>query len=197
MQELAAALGHADDAAAFAAQPALATVDARVRAKALEADATARAAKDVEAYHAALERALLAFHSSKMAVVNAALRELWQKTYRGGDVDHIGVRADADAKSARSYNYRLVMVAGGAAGTSFWLAVFPADVIKSRWQVDTPGPGAQFRGVWDCARQTFASGGVRALYRGFGPCMVRAFPANATCFCVYETCVPLLTEGMG
>ena len=68
----------------------------------------------MEAYHAALERALLAFHSSKMAVVNAALRELWQKTYRGGDVDHIAVRADADAKSARSYNYRLVMVAGGA-----------------------------------------------------------------------------------
>ena len=101
-------------AAALARNPEFAGVAAAAAAKAAAAAAADHASKDVERYHAALERALLAFHSSRMAVVNAALRELWQKTYRGGDVDRIAVRADADAKSARSHNYRLVMVAGGA-----------------------------------------------------------------------------------
>lgn len=82
-----------------------------------------------------------------------------------------------------------LVVAGGAAGTAFWIPVFPADVVKSRWQVDVPGAGAQYGGVLDCARRTVASGGVRALYRGFAPAMVRAFPANAVCFLAYENVV--------
>ena len=79
-----------------------------------------------------------------------------------------------------------LVLAGGAAGTAFWIPVFPADVVKSRWQVDVPGPSAQYTGVLDCARRTVATGGVKALYRGFAPAMVRAFPANAVCFLAYE-----------
>jgi hypothetical protein len=33
------------------------------------------------------------------------IKELWQRTYRGQDIDCIQIRADADG-SARSYNYR-------------------------------------------------------------------------------------------
>jgi hypothetical protein len=32
------------------------------------------------------------------------VKELWQKTYRGQDIDYIQIKADADG--ARSYNYR-------------------------------------------------------------------------------------------
>ncbi len=34
--------------------------------------------------------------------------------------------------------------------------------------------------------QMYASEGVRGFWRGFGPCLVRSFPANAVCFMVYE-----------
>lgn len=34
----------------------------------------------------------------------------------------------------------------------------------------------------DCARKTIAADGVGALWKGFGPAMARAFPANAATF---------------
>jgi DNA repair protein RAD50 len=46
----------------------------------------------------ALEKALLSFHTSKMADINAIVKELWQKTYRNSDIDYIQVRpATAEA----------------------------------------------------------------------------------------------------
>lgn len=62
----------------------------------------------------ALEKALLAFHTSKMADINKIVKELWQKTYRNQDIDYIQIKADADHGAQRSYNYRVIMVAGGA-----------------------------------------------------------------------------------
>ena len=60
----------------------------------------------------ALEKALLHFHSTKMADINKIIKELWQKTYRGQDIDCIQIKADTDG--SRSYNYRVTMISGGA-----------------------------------------------------------------------------------
>ena len=60
----------------------------------------------------ALEKALLIFHTNKMAEINKVVKELWQKTYRNRDIDCIQIKADADG--AKSYAYRVVMQAGGA-----------------------------------------------------------------------------------
>jgi hypothetical protein len=38
---------------------------------------------DLDKYHKALEKALLHFHTTKMADINKLIKELWQKTYRG------------------------------------------------------------------------------------------------------------------
>lgn len=40
-----------------------------------------------------------------MSDINKIVKELWQKTYRGQDIDYIQIKADAEA-TARSYNYR-------------------------------------------------------------------------------------------
>ena len=37
----------------------------------------------------ALEKALLTFHTNKMADINKIIKELWQKTYRNQDIDYI------------------------------------------------------------------------------------------------------------
>lgn len=83
--------------------------EARIRLKTLE-----YANEDLDKYHKALEKALLMYHTGKMSDINKIIKELWQKTYRGQDIDYIQVKADAEGTGARSYNYRVVMYSGGA-----------------------------------------------------------------------------------
>lgn len=49
------------------------------------------------------------YHSVKMEEINKILRELWQHTYKGQDIDTIEIRADADSQEGgkENYNYRV------------------------------------------------------------------------------------------
>jgi solute carrier family 25 carnitine/acylcarnitine transporter 20/29 len=78
-----------------------------------------------------------------------------------------------------------VVFAGGMAGVSNWIVAVPADVLKSRYQMAADGryPG----GLRQVASELIASEGIGALYKGLGPAMLRAFPANAACFLGVET----------
>ena len=66
------------------------------------------------------------------------------------------------------------MLSGCIAGIFFWTSNYPLDLIKTKMQSTT---GKSFKVV---AAETFASGGVRAFYRGFTVCILRALPANAS-----------------
>jgi solute carrier family 25 carnitine/acylcarnitine transporter 20/29 len=48
----------------------------------------------------------------------------------------------------------------------------------------------------DCGRQVIAADGVAGLFRGFGPALLRSFPANAVCFATYEAVASQL-QGRG
>ncbi|KAF6151324.1 hypothetical protein GIB67_040597 [Kingdonia uniflora] len=78
-----------------------------------------------------------------------------------------------------------LVVAGGFAGASFWVSVYPTDVIKSVIQVDDY-KNPKFSGSIDAFKKILASEGVKGLYKGFGPAMARSIPANAACFLAYE-----------
>ncbi|XP_059656788.1 mitochondrial carnitine/acylcarnitine carrier-like protein [Cornus florida] len=78
-----------------------------------------------------------------------------------------------------------LIVAGGLAGASFWVSVYPTDVVKSVIQVDDY-KNPKFSGSIDAFRKIMASEGVKGLYKGFGPAMARSVPANAACFLAYE-----------
>ena len=127
--------------------------------------------EDLDKYHRALEKALLTFHTSKMADINKVgpfvahkplknsaltqrtvrhktlhttitpkhecrlhkhnqtVKELWQRTYRGQDIDYIQIKADADG--ARSYNYRCVRGRWSAAlGGRAWGVIAPPPRIR-------------------------------------------------------------------
>jgi len=77
------------------------------------------------------------------------------------------------------------LVAGGCAGMSYWVAMLPVDSIKTKLQTDSLS-APRYAGVLDCVRQTVAEHGVRGLYRGLTPVMLRAFPANAVAFGAFE-----------
>ena len=69
------------------------------------------------------DNALANFHALKIQEINKIIKELWQYTYRGEDIDDIelvsgdevsedGVVAVSGKSSSRSYNYRVVMRKG-------------------------------------------------------------------------------------
>ncbi|XP_042510503.1 mitochondrial carnitine/acylcarnitine carrier-like protein [Macadamia integrifolia] len=78
-----------------------------------------------------------------------------------------------------------LIVAGGLAGASVWLSVYPTDVVKSVIQVDDY-KNPKFSGSIDAFKKILASEGVKGLYKGFGPAIARSVPANAACFLAYE-----------
>lgn len=77
----------------------------------VEVTATKAVIDDLGRYGGALDKAIMRYHSLKMDEINALIEELWQKTYKGTDVDSILIRSDNDSgKGNKSYNYRVCMV---------------------------------------------------------------------------------------
>ncbi|EFJ34849.1 ATP-binding cassette transporter, subfamily I, member 4, SmABCI4 [Selaginella moellendorffii] len=95
-------------------QPQYKNIDKRYRAQLIQLKTMEMANKDLDKYYNALDRALMRFHTMKMEEINKIIKELWQQTYRGQDIDFIEIRADAEGTGTRSYSYRVVMRAGGA-----------------------------------------------------------------------------------
>eukprot|EP00731_Ephydatia_muelleri_P020296 Em0013g23a len=83
---------------------------------------TQLACSDLEKYYRALDRAIMRFHKVKMEEINKIIKELWIKTYKGGDIDTIEIRSEDEEQDAvtaikprRTYNYRVVMIKGDTA----------------------------------------------------------------------------------
>ena len=96
--------------------------------------------------------------------------------------------AGADPKSL---NPLAVTFAGGMAGIFNWLVAIPADVLKSRFQM---APAGKYNGIRDVLKELLAKEGPLALYKGIGAVMVRAFPANASCFLGVELAYKFLNS---
>ena len=79
-------------------------------------------------------------------------------------------------------------------GVANWLVAIPFDTVKTRFQT---APDGTYKGTFDCFKRVVSGpGGSMNLFRGAGPAMLRAFPANAACFFGMELSMSLLT-GMG
>jgi DNA repair protein RAD50 len=73
------------------------------------------AVEDLEKYWTALDKALLRYHGQKIGDINRIIRELWQKTYTGEDIEGIEIvsgEESGSSRASRSYNYRVVMRKG-------------------------------------------------------------------------------------
>lgn len=83
--------------------------------------------------------------------------------------------------------------AGGLSAQVFWLVSYPSDVVKQRIMTDplggSLGDGERRFARWrDAARAVYHDGGAgwRGYWRGFVPCFLRAFPANAVALVAFE-----------
>ncbi|CBF79872.1 hypothetical protein AN7671.2 [Aspergillus nidulans FGSC A4] len=81
--------------------------------------------------------------------------------------------------------------AGGISAQIFWITSYPSDVVKQRLMTDpmggTLGDGERkFRWWKDAAKAVYRERGWKGYWRGFVPCFLRAFPANAMALVAFE-----------
>ncbi|KAG8341620.1 putative mitochondrial carrier protein [Trypanosoma vivax] len=74
------------------------------------------------------------------------------------------------------------LVAGGVGGVCMWSLALPLDAIKTRVQLNPERISSL-----NACRCVLNEYGIRGFYRGIGPVMLRALPANAVCFAARET----------
>lgn len=79
-----------------------------------------------------------------------------------------------------------VVLCGALAGAANWIVIMPVDRVKSQLQA-TEGAGPT-KGMWDAFSTIYRNEGVKGLFTGLGPALLRAIPANAAAFtCVEAT----------
>ncbi|GAW21517.1 hypothetical protein ANO14919_110390 [Xylariales sp. No.14919] len=81
--------------------------------------------------------------------------------------------------------------AGGLSAQVFWLTSYPSDVVKQRIMTDPMGGKLndgtpKYRNWWQAAQAVYRDSGARGYWRGFLPCFLRAFPANAMALVAFE-----------
>lgn len=87
-------------------------IDKRYFDQLLQLKTMEMANKDLDRYHNALDKALMRFHTMKMEEINKIIKELWQQTYRGQDIDYIYIHSDTEAIGTTSYSYKVLMQTG-------------------------------------------------------------------------------------
>eukprot|EP01086_Lenisia_limosa_P013329 TRINITY_DN42344_c0_g1_i1.p1 TRINITY_DN42344_c0_g1~~TRINITY_DN42344_c0_g1_i1.p1 ORF type:complete len:304 (-),score=48.99 TRINITY_DN42344_c0_g1_i1:35-946(-) len=83
------------------------------------------------------------------------------------------------------------LIAGGLVGIVAWLVILPIDIAKTRLQTSAVGT---YSGMFDCYAQILKQHGIKGLYAGIKPAMLRSFPANAACFYAFELTMKILNS---
>ncbi|KAL3228995.1 Mitochondrial glycine transporter YMC1 [Nakaseomyces bracarensis] len=81
---------------------------------------------------------------------------------------------------------------GAFSGTALWLTVYPIDVIKSVMQTDKLGEPQFGKNFIQVAKTLYKKQGLGAFFKGFGPTMLRAAPANGATFATFELAMRML-----
>lgn len=84
--------------------------------------------------------------------------------------------------------------AGGLSAQVFWLCSYPSDVVKQRIMTDRLDSQRKFFSWRDAARAVYRESGWKGYWRGFVPCFMRAFPANAMALVAFEGVMRMLNK---
>ena len=120
----------------------------------------------------------------------------WETELKGGSRESTDEHSPAGSdQSHTSYWVQETAAAascGGVAGSVFWLSMLPFDYAKTRLQIAKVG-GPDDVSVFRIMNRTFQNKGIKGLYAGAWPTLLRAFPANAAQFLAWE----MATQTMG
>ena len=105
---------------------------------------------------------------------------------------HFTVKKQTISKNDMRY-YVYAFFWGGCAGMASWIPNYPVDLVKTRMQLDGAfATERQYHTSWGCFKTIWKKGGVKSLYRGLSPCLLRAFVNSAVLFVAYESTMRLL-----
>ncbi|EGG23022.1 mitochondrial substrate carrier family protein [Cavenderia fasciculata] len=77
-----------------------------------------------------------------------------------------------------------VLLAGGLAGSVYNASTHCFDIAKTLIQTQTTEP--KYKGTFDCLNQVVQKQGVKGLFKGFVPTVIRAIPSHGIALFVYE-----------
>lgn len=88
-----------------------------------------------------------------------------------------------------------LLLSGGIGGGAYWLTTYPLDVVKSTMQSDSIVKSERkYSTIANTFKLIYKESGIKGFFKGFTPCMVRSFPANALCFAGYEKAKEFLNK---
>lgn len=79
------------------------------------------------------------------------------------------------------------LLAGAVSGAVAQTCTYPFDVLRRRFQINTmSGMGYQYKGIFDAIRVIVAQEGVRGLYKGIVPNLLKVAPSMASSWLSFE-----------
>ncbi|KAN0080411.1 Mitochondrial carrier domain containing protein [Tylopilus felleus] len=91
-----------------------------------------------------------------------------------------------------------LLASGSTGGIAYWLSCYPLDVIKSRIQLrPTPPTSRPWTYINEELRAIISEGGLKGLFRGLSPSLLRSIPAAGSTFAAYELTREFLRESTG
>ncbi|ORY16040.1 mitochondrial carrier protein-like protein [Clohesyomyces aquaticus] len=79
------------------------------------------------------------------------------------------------------------LAAGAVSGAVAQTCTYPFDVLRRRFQINTmSGMGYQYSGIWDAIQMIVKTEGVRGLYKGIVPNLLKVAPSMASSWLSFE-----------
>jgi len=91
------------------------------------------------------------------------------------------------------FNFSQMLLAGGIAGSIASTITLPADVIKTRFQLDLGESGVR-KSTQEVVKEILAMQGIKGLYSGLVPRLLKVAPACAIMITSYEYCKKYFKE---
>lgn len=108
--------------------------------------------------------------------------EFLKKTYTRHKARYYGIHEDDAAPGNIATG--IIGASSGAFGAT---VVYPLNVLRTRLQTQgTVMHPPTYTGIWDVARRTYRNEGVRGMYKGLTPNLLKVAPALSITWVVYE-----------
>lgn len=102
----------------------------------------------------------------------------WYGVYEGVCLSQI-----PEGGTKRDLSISTHLLGGAAAGVAYWTAFYPADTVGSQMRANPDYASKKFMDIF---MEIYKREGVSGLYRGWGITAMRAAPAHALIFAMYE-----------
>ena len=77
--------------------------------------------------------------------------------------------------------------AGAISGAFAQTCTYPFDVLRRRFQINTmSGMGYQYKSIWDAVRVITKQEGIRGMYKGIVPNLLKVAPSMASSWASFE-----------